>query len=182
MILNNNTASENDLIIKLVVLGDSAVGKTSLINQYINKSFEENYLPTLGLNITIIDMNLDDIEGNIRLILSDIAAQEKYECFTEAFFRGCSGAILVYDITRKETYTNIKKKWFRDFLKYGNEDGYILLIGNKSDLLDLRDVDEGEAKKLASEIKAFDFIETSAKSGENVEKAFEKIVNSLIKS
>lgn len=167
--------------LKLAILGDPAVGKTSLIDKYITDSFRENYQPTLGVNIVSKDIRIEEINTKIRLLLWDIAGQEKYELTRQSFFQGCVGALLVYDITRYTTFDQIKLKWLEDFKKFSRPDGIYILIGNKSDLKESIKVSSEEGKILAQNINAAEFIETSAKYGENVENAFKKLVLHILK-
>jgi len=167
--------------LKLAVLGDPAVGKTSLINKYITDSFKENYQPTLGVNIVSKYISLEEFNFRIRLLLWDIAGQEKYELTRQSFFQGCVGAFLVYDITRYSTFEQIASKWLKDFKRFSKHEGTYILIGNKLDLKDSVKVSSEEGKALSQEIQAAEFIETSAKYGENVEKAFKKLVLYILK-
>lgn len=167
--------------LKLALLGDPAVGKTSLIDKYITDSFNENYQPTLGVNIVTKDIKLEEINSDIRLLLWDIAGQAKYELTRKMFFQGCSGALFVYDKTRYSTFENITSKWLEDFIKFGKPDGVYILIGNKFDLKDSIKVSSEEGKLLSKKINATEFIETSAKYGENVEMAFKKLVLHILK-
>ncbi|TKJ22279.1 MAG: hypothetical protein CEE43_06935 [Promethearchaeota archaeon Loki_b32] len=167
--------------LKLALLGDPAVGKTSLIDKYITDSFNENYQPTLGVNIVTKDIKLEEINSDIRLLLWDIAGQAKYELTRKMFFQGCSGALFIYDKTRYSTFENITSKWLEDFIKFGKPDGVYILIGNKLDLKDSIKVSSEEGKLLSQKINATEFIETSAKYGENVEMAFKKLVLHILK-
>ncbi len=173
--------TKRQLVFKLVVLGDSAVGKTSLINRYVEHTFEKDYKPSLGVNIIIKELDIEDLNAKIRLILWDIAGQSKYDLSRKLFFQGSQGALLVYDMTRPITFENIDKKWLNDLKKFGNKELVYLLIGNKNDLEDLKKIPTDKGKDLANKLKASKFIETSAKSGENVEKAFENLVYNLMK-
>lgn len=170
-----NEEDKKKWAIKLAVLGNPAVGKTSLINKYIENRFEENYSPTLGVNILAKDIILDEINAEIRLILWDIAGQEKYELTRQLFFEGCHGSLLVYDISRSSTFNDIKTKWLEDFKNFARSDGVYILIGNKVDLEESRAVSFEEGSKLADKIDASDFIETSAKHGKNVQDAFKNL-------
>jgi Ras-related protein Rab-11A len=168
-------------MLKVALLGDPAVGKTSLIENYISHSFKENYQPTLGVNIVTKNVFLEEYNMEIGLLLWDIAGQEKYDLTRKMFFQGCSGALLVYDVTRYSTFQQITTKWLEDFTKFGNSDGVYILIGNKSDLKDSIKVPTQEGEELAQKINAKEFFETSAKLGENVELAFKKLVIHLLK-
>lgn len=170
-----------EFVFKIVVLGDAAVGKTSLINMYIEQSFSEDYKPTLGANIIRKDVHVDEINASVRLIMWDLAGQEKYNVIRSMYFQGCVGALLVYDITRHNTFETINSKWLKDFRKYVKKEGTYILIGNKIDLKDERAVSTEDGEKYAKEIDASNFIETSAKYGENVEHAFSNLVNQILK-
>ena len=174
------TEEAKEFVFKIVILGDAAVGKTSLINQYIEHSFQEDYKPTLGANIIRKDIHVDKINANVRLIMWDLAGQEKYNVIRSMYFQGCVGALLVYDITRRATFETVKSKWLRDFEKYVKKEGTYLLIGNKTDLTEQRVVSTDDGNGFAREINASDFIETSAKYGENVEKTFENLVHNIL--
>ncbi len=170
----------HEYILKLVLLGDPAVGKTSLINQYVDHTFETDYRPTLGANIIAKEIKMDNPNTSAKLIIWDIAGQKIYDLSRKMFFQGCSGALFVYDITRESTFDHIYNKWVHDFQKFGKRESEVILIGNKKDLKDLRYVDKDRGKQLADKMNAIEFIETSAKYGENVEFAFQKLINQII--
>ncbi|MFX1343821.1 MAG: Rab family GTPase [Promethearchaeota archaeon] len=169
-----------NLALKLALLGDPAVGKTSLINQYIQYQFKEDYQPTLGVNIVVKELEIEEVNVYGRLILWDIAGQDKYDLSRRMFFQGCTGALFVYDTTRQSTYDNIETKWLADFQKYTDKEPAYVLIGNKTDLKDARVVSSEDGRILAEKIKASDFVETSAKYGDNVENAFKKLVTQVL--
>jgi small GTP-binding protein len=171
-----------EFVFKIVILGNAAVGKTSLINQFVENAFREDYKPTLGANIIRKDVDIDgeDAHTKIRLIMWDLAGQEKYSVIRSMYFQGCEGALLVYDVTRYNTFDSIKSKWLRDFKKYIRKEGVYILIGNKTDLSDQRVVPTEKGKDLAENIQASHFIETSAKMGENIEEAFLLLVKQIL--
>ena len=160
--------------LKLALLGDAAVGKTSLINRYTEEGFKENYQPTLGVNIVMKKLKIEEYE--IQIAIWDIAGQDKYDLTRKMFFEGCTGSLLVYDITRSSTFDRIQTKWLEDFKKFARPDGIYILIGNKVDLRDSNAVTIEKGHKLAEQIQASDFIETSVKKGDNVESAFKRLV------
>jgi small GTP-binding protein len=175
---SEETNFDREFVYKIVILGDAAVGKTSLINRFVENSFSEDYRATLGANIVRKDVNLNNTK--VRLIMWDLAGQEKYQVVRSMYFQGCQGALLVYDVTRYSTFDSINSKWLRDFKKYVKKEGAYILIGNKSDLTDQRTVTEERGKEIANKIKASHFIETSAKMGENIEEAFSLLVNQIL--
>ncbi len=116
MNIEEETRELREFVFKIVILGDGAVGKTSLINRFVESSFNEDYKPTLGANIVRKDVNLDNTK--VRLIMWDLAGQEKYRVVRSMYFQGCEGALLVYDVTRYHTLDNINNKWLKDYKKH----------------------------------------------------------------
>ena len=173
---------EKIVVFKFVLLGDAAVGKTSLVDIYTQHKFKEDYKPTLGVNIVVKEIKIEEINAQIRLVLWDIAGQEKYDISRKMFFQGVLGALLVYDTTREVTFNNIESKWLKDLNKYSEGELSCILIGNKTDLNDSRAVQTEKGRNFADKINAADFIETSAKYGDNVEDAFKKLVYKVLKN
>ena len=173
--MNNN--DNYDLILKLVLIGDSGVGKTNILSRYINNEFSLATQSTVG-----VEFGSKIIKKNgkvIKLQIWDTAGQERYKSITSAYYKGSRGAFVVYDITRKTTYDNIDK-WIGELKTNGSEDVLIMLVGNKSDLEDKREVITEEVEKKAQEQKLA-FCETSALNGKNVEYAFENLINEILK-
>ena len=170
------------IVLKLALLGDAGVGKTSLINMYTEQHFREDYKPTLGVSITVKEIELENVDDQIRLVLWDIAGQDRYETSRQMFFQGVSGALFVYDSTRHSTFQNIEAKWLKDLKEFGESDASYILIGNKIDLKDNKIITTESGKEFAKKIAATDFIETSAKYGENVEEAFKRLVDRVFKN
>ncbi len=177
-------SGDNDkyIVLKIALLGDSAVGKTSLVDMYTQHRFKEDYKPTLGVSICVKELDIEELNSEVRLVIWDIAGQIKYDMSRKMFFHGVVGAFLVYDTTRHSTFSNIESKWLKDLNEYGEKELAYILIGNKIDLQDSRAVIYEEGRNLADKINASDFIETSAKFGQNVEKAFEKLVFQILKN
>ena len=171
---------DNIIVLKLVLLGDAAVGKTSLINMYAHHRFREDYKPTLGVSICMKEMKIERVNDQIKLVIWDIAGQNKYDLSRKMFFHGVVGALLVFDVTRDESFRNIESKWLKDLNEYGEQKLSYVLIGNKSDLENSRTVSTEMGMKLAKKIDASDFVETSAKNGDNVEEAFKILVNNIL--
>lgn len=171
---------EKEFVFKIAVLGAAGAGKTSLIDQFVQKKFSQDYKPTLGASIIAKDMKVD---GNaVRLVMWDIAGQEKYESVRSMYLSGALCAILVYDITHRPTFEDIKTKWIKDFRQYAMPEARYILLGNKADLVDKRNVSIEEGKALAGTLKTNTFYESSAKNGANVENAFVSLVRDIIKN
>ena len=178
MTIEEDARELREFVFKIVIIGDAAVGKTSLINRFVENSFSEDYRATLGANIVRKDVNLDN--ARVRLIMWDLAGQEKYRVVRSMYFQGCQGALLVYDVTRYNTLESINNKWLKDYKKHVKKKGAYILIGNKTDLKDQIAIPTEKGKELATKIKASDFIETSARLGENIEEAFSLLVNQIL--
>ncbi len=177
------------LLLKIVVLGDAAVGKTSLIKMYTENEFREDYNPTLGVNIinkgTVVDnpkFENQNIKIRLTLVFWDVTGQIEYDISRKEVFQKADGALLVYDITEHPTLQNIEKKWLEDFKKYAKQDEPYILIGNKLDLEDSRRISTADGKVFSKIIRSIDFVETSAKLGENVEDAFKKLIDKILKN
>ena len=173
-------SGDSIIVLKLVLLGDAAVGKTSLIDMYAHHRFKESYMPTLGVNIVVKEIY--ETNAQIRLVVWDIAGQEKYDVSRKMFFQGVVGALFVYDTTRDASLQNIESKWLNDLNEYCDQDLAYILIGNKIDLEDSRVVSTERGRELADKINASAFVETSAKYGHNVEEAFKKLVTKIIEN
>lgn len=160
---------------KLVFLGEQAVGKTSIITRFMYDTFDTNYQATIGIDFLSKTMYLD--ERTVRLQLWDTAGQERFRSLIPSYIRDSSVAVVVYDTTNKNSFTNCDT-WIEDVRKERGTDVVIMMVGNKTDLADKRQVttEEGEAKaKLLNVL----FVETSAKSNHNIKQMFRKIAESL---
>jgi len=160
--------SHNKIEIKIITLGDSQVGKSSLIVRYIENKFTLNYLTTMGFDIKNKQITLRD-GTDAKLMIFDTAGQERFRSLAESYIKKANCALLVYDISKRETFENIGK-WMESIGETGEEMPTIL-IGNKSDLNDDRLVSFEEGKKKAEEYKC-PFFETSCKTGDHVNECF----------
>ncbi|XP_072973457.1 ras-related protein RABH1e-like [Typha angustifolia] len=160
---------------KLVFLGDQAVGKSSIITRYMYDKFDPIYQPTIGLDYLSKTMYLED--RTIRLQLWDTAGQERFRSLIPSYIRECSIAIIVYDISNRQSFLSTSK-WIEDVQTERGSSVLIVLVGNKTDLIDKRQVslDEGESKARRYGIM---FSETSAKAGSNIKLLFRKIASNL---
>ena len=164
------------LTFKILLLGDSAVGKTSLLTKYLNNSFQEQHIATIGVEYK--DKYIIKNDFNIRLQIWDTAGQERFHSISKNLYRGTNGVFFVYDITREETFNNLKN-WIREFQDVeGDIKGVIL--GNKCDMEEERVIQE---KQLISFSEKFQmpYLETSAKDNINVKEGFELMVDELLK-
>eukprot|EP01059_Diplonema_ambulator_P032021 TRINITY_DN6075_c0_g1_i1.p1 TRINITY_DN6075_c0_g1~~TRINITY_DN6075_c0_g1_i1.p1 ORF type:complete len:230 (+),score=25.09 TRINITY_DN6075_c0_g1_i1:52-741(+) len=161
---------------KLVVCGDTHVGKTSIITRFIYDTFDKQYQATIGIDFLCKTMYLED--RTVRLQVWDTAGQERFRSLIPAYIRGSSVAIVVYDICERQSFLS-SEKWIEEVrAERQGEEVLIVLVGNKTDKGEARviSIDEGEAK--AKELNVM-FIETSAKTGYNIKTLFRKVANSL---
>ncbi len=172
-----------EAIYKIVVIGDPAVGKTSLLKKYSSAKFQEKYIPTIGVNIVKkeIGININNKEINVALMLWDLAGQSQFYMLHRPYFNGADGIILVFDVTRTETFSNMNN-WFNTAVKFGLTARVPrLLIGNKIDLKDERKIVLPHATHLSKKISA-PYFETSALTGDNVQEIFTKIAEQVYRS
>ena len=172
---------EYDHLFKVVFVGDADVGKTQIVNKFMKNSFEEEYKPTTSVNYSQKEINFD--EKNIKLELWDTSGQEKYRNLTNIFCRDFQLIVLVYAVNDKKTFENIQN-WVKD-VRNINEDAKFLLVGNKCDLKDQRQVTYEKAQEYAKK-NEMEFIEVSAKEGTNInddmfKSSIEKILNDMEK-
>lgn len=160
---------------KLVFLGEQAVGKTSIITRFMYDTFDSNYQATIGIDFLSKTMYLDD--RTVRLQLWDTAGQERFRSLIPSYIRDSSVAVVVYDISNKASFANCDK-WIEDVRSERGGEVVIMLVGNKTDLSDKRQVssEEGEAK--AKKLNVL-FIETSAKSNHNIKQMFRRLAEAL---
>ncbi|ANQ08277.1 Small GTPase Rab6 [Plasmodium coatneyi] len=160
---------------KLVFLGEQAVGKTSIITRFMYDTFDNNYQSTIGIDFLSKTLYLD--EGPVRLQLWDTAGQERFRSLIPSYIRDSAAAIVVYDITNRQSFENTTK-WIQDIINERGKDVIIALVGNKTDLGDLRKVTYEEGMQKAQEYNTM-FHETSAKAGHNIKVLFKKIAAKL---
>ncbi|KAJ3386682.1 hypothetical protein CcCBS67573_g02369 [Chytriomyces confervae] len=160
---------------KLVFLGEQSVGKTSLITRFMYDTFDNTYQATIGIDFLSKTMYLED--RTVRLQLWDTAGQERFRSLIPSYIRDSSVAVVVFDITNRSSFQNTNK-WIDDVRAERGNDVIIVLVGNKTDLSDKRQVSTEEGEKKAKEANVL-FIETSAKAGYNVKALFRKIAQAL---
>ena len=139
---------------KVVLLGESGVGKTCIISRYVNNTYDEKSETTNGASYASKIIELEQYKQSLRFDIWDTAGQEKYRSLTKIFFKDATAAILVYDITRKQSFDEIKNYWYKQLIECAPSDIVVGLAGNKADLFDREQVNEDAAKAFAKEIKA----------------------------
>ncbi|EYU40652.1 hypothetical protein ABFS82_14G057300 [Erythranthe guttata] len=164
-----------DYLFKIVVIGDSAVGKSNLLSRFARDEFDHNSKATIGVEFQTQVLELDGKE--VKAQVWDTAGQERFRAVTSAYYRGAVGALVVYDITRITTFESIKR-WLDELNTHCDTAVAKMLVGNKSDLEHIRQVSVEEAKTLAEEEGLF-FIETSALDSTNVNKSFEIVIREI---
>ena len=166
-----------EVMFKVVLVGDSSVGKTNIMSKYLKNEFHEDSKATVGVEFGSKQFT---VEGHqIKAQIWDTAGQERYKAITSAYYKGAKGAFVVYDITRKQSFDSVDR-WINDIKAAADKNLTIIIIGNKCDLEDQRQVskEQGEEKAKSNDVA---FMETSAFSGENLDKAFDKMVNEVFK-
>ena len=163
---------------KIILIGPSAVGKTSLINRYVKDQFVD-YKPTLGVDFLLKEVTIG--ETHSKLSIWDIGGHEKFKTLHQSYYSGTNGALLIFDLTRRKTYEEIDV-WYTEMVEILGRKIPFILIGNKRDLIKKRKggpIPDNEAEKFA-ENHGSDYIKTSAKTGKNVEKAFVELVRKMM--
>ncbi|XP_071140788.1 ras-related protein Rab-8A isoform X2 [Mytilus galloprovincialis] len=161
-------AKTYDYLFKLLLIGDSGVGKTCVLFRFSEDAFNSTFISTIGIDFKIRTIELDG--KKIKLQIWDTAGQERFRTITTAYYRGAMGIMLVYDITNEKSFENIRN-WIRNIEEHASQDVEKMVLGNKCDMNDRRMVSKEKGEKLAIE-HGIKFMETSAKASINVEEAF----------
>lgn len=172
-----STPQDYDYLFKVLLIGNSSVGKSSLLLRFVDNAWSDLFVPTIGVDFKIKTMTIDS--KNVKLQIWDTAGQERFKNITASYYRGAHGILVVYDITDMESFKNINN-WLIEIEKNANKNVYKILIGNKCDLEEKRTVSTQQGKELA-ETYGMQFIETSAKSNTNVSEAFELLGKEVMK-
>lgn len=175
MAISSEEEQAGDYLFKIVLVGDSAVGKSNLLARFARDEFYPNSKSTIGVEFQTQKMNIEGKE--IKAQIWDTAGQERFRAVTSAYYRGAVGALLVYDISRRRTFDNIGR-WLNELQTHSDMNVVTILVGNKSDLRDAREVTTAEGKALAESQGLF-FIETSALDSSNVAAAFQTVVKEI---
>eukprot|EP01121_Diplochlamys_sp_Union-15-3_P000745 TRINITY_DN1061_c0_g1_i2.p1 TRINITY_DN1061_c0_g1~~TRINITY_DN1061_c0_g1_i2.p1 ORF type:complete len:212 (+),score=37.95 TRINITY_DN1061_c0_g1_i2:51-686(+) len=164
-----------DYLFKIVLVGDSAVGKSNLLWRFTKNEFYEETKSTIGVEFAVKSVG---VEGKtVKAQIWDTAGQERYRAITSAYYRSAVGAMLVYDISKKDTFDNIER-WLTELRQHADANIVIMLVGNKSDLRHLREVPTERAREFCQE-NGLSLVETSAKDNSNVDFAFQKLITEI---
>eukprot|EP00450_Noctiluca_scintillans_P038184 CAMPEP_0194479604 /NCGR_PEP_ID=MMETSP0253-20130528/2672_1 /TAXON_ID=2966 /ORGANISM="Noctiluca scintillans" /LENGTH=204 /DNA_ID=CAMNT_0039318855 /DNA_START=56 /DNA_END=670 /DNA_ORIENTATION=- len=166
---------EYDYLFKLLLIGDSGVGKSCLLLRFADDTYTESYISTIGVDFKI--RTLEHEGKTIKLQIWDTAGQERFRTITSSYYRGAHGIIIVYDVTDKESFNNVKN-WVGEIDKYAADGVNKLLVGNKCDLASKKVVSTDEAKELADSLN-IRLLEASAKNAHNVEEAFNTMAGEI---
>jgi len=178
----SSASNKKKVLVKLIILGDSNVGKTSLMTQYVNKKFEENYKATIGADFMTKEV---DINGTLVVLqIWDTAGQERFQSLGAAFYRGADACVLVYDLTSQDSFQHLNA-WHDEFEIQAGQDKEFVMLGNKHDKEDMRVVPQKQAlawcrKHGKDEEHPIPYYETSAKENLNVVQAFQTIAKNAL--
>ena len=166
-----------DIVYKVLLLGDSSVGKTCFLLIYCDKSFQDAHLSTIGLDYRLKTLTLKN-KKNVKLQIWDTAGQDRFRAITKNYYKGANGIILIYDVTSLQTYENVKN-WITQIREEANPNVVIYLVGNKIDIPeDSRAVKTLDGQKISDEYQ-LPFKEASAKDGKNVNEIFQELVEKI---
>jgi len=168
-------AKAYDYLFKLLLIGDSGVGKTSVLFRFSDDAFNSTFISTIGIDFKIRTIELGD--KKIKLQIWDTAGQERFRTITTAYYRGAMGILLVYDITNEKSFENIKT-WIKNIEQHASADVEKMILGNKCDMEDKRKISTAQGEQLAKEYNV-KFMETSAMNRTNVERAFTEIASDI---
>lgn len=176
--MESHPITENETTIKVMVIGDQAVGKSSIMLRYTENIFSVNMMGTAGIDVRKKIIKIQN--QTIRLLIYDSAGHERFRQITQTQYKGAKGIILVYDLTDSKTFENVIN-WIKSITDNADHGVQVLMVGNKNDLTENRQVTAEEQEKLCSQF-GFPFIETSALTGENIDGAFNLLVDNILKN
>ena len=175
---NPNNNNEYQFIFKVLLLGNSNVGKSSLFLRFVDDIWNDTFVPTIGVDFKIKTIEID--QKKVKMQIWDTAGQERFKNIIASYYRGAHGILLIYDVTDKESFKNLSN-WLIEIEKNGNKNVLKVLIGNKTDLEDKRIISYNQGKEFA-DMYGLKFIETSAKKNMNVSEAFETLGREIMES
>ena len=169
--------SKKEAKYKILILGDSKVGKSCFLTRYADKTYQEDYLSTIGMDYKIKNYELEN-GAIIKLYIWDTAGQDRFRSITSNYYKGADGIILIYDITKQETFNNVRN-WITSIKEEAPAKVVLILVGNKVDDEKHRTVQQSEGEKIADEYN-LPFLECSAKSDINVTKTFDVLIKKIV--
>ena len=167
-----------DFLFKILLVGNSSVGKSSLFLRFVDDVWNDVFVPTIGVDFKIKTLKIN--EQNVKLQIWDTAGQERFRTIISSYYKGAQGILLVFDLTEKESFESLNN-WLIEIEKNANKNVIKILIGNKNDLEDKRVVSYNEAKDFADS-NGLKYVETSAKTNNNVTEAFSEIGKELMEA
>jgi len=171
---------EYDMLFKILVIGDISVGKTCLMLRFCDNAYADKHITTIGVDFKIKKLTLDTGQ-ECKLQIWDTAGHERFRSIVSTYYRGAHGIIVVYDITNKNSFVGIQK-WLNEAERHANRQVKVLLLGNKTDLEQERQVSAQEAQRWVKDKEGILFIEASAKTGDNVEESFMLLIKEIVKA
>ena len=173
----NYSSKHYDDLFKLVIIGDSGVGKSCILLRFADDTFTENYYSTIGVDFRFKCVDIG--ERKFKMQIWDTAGQERFKTVKSAYYRGADGIIIVFDQTDKESYNNIQH-WIEDISRYSTDEPAKIIIANKNDMAEEKKIVKNEDINELEKKTGLEVIKTSAKTGDNVEYAFKKLAQQLI--
>ena len=168
---------KKEFMYKILLLGDISVGKTCILTRYSDNTFREEHFVTIGLDFIKKSVNLDNGK-TVNIQIWDTAGQDRFKSITKNYYKGAHGIILIYDVTTRMTFDNVRN-WINTIKEEVDDKVNVILVGNKIDNNDNRKVTTEEGQKIANEYK-LPFYETSAKTGDNINKAFNDLITRVV--
>ncbi|KAF0971803.1 hypothetical protein FDP41_010026 [Naegleria fowleri] len=170
--------NDGELFFKILLLGDSGVGKSTILSMFSESKFNVNHVSTVGVDFKTVHLTV--LNRPVQLQVWDTAGQERYRSIITAYYRGAHGILLTFDLTRRESYDNIRR-WLLDVNKHAHQHTKTVLVGNKKDVDHMRNVTREEAEELAREL-GIKYFEVSAKTNDGIKEVFDDIAQQLIES
>ena len=168
-----------ETLLKVLIIGDSGVGKSSLLLRYADNTFSWDFLSTIGVDFKVRTLQIG--EKVIKMQIWDTAGEERFRAITLSYYRGAHGIIVVYDVTSRESFENIRSIWLKQIGQCANVSVVTMLVGNKTDLSSKRSVSSEEGKQLAEELH-IPYMEVSAQEGKQIDEIFLRVARDVLKN